>query len=57
MNMDKLHDLKMRLAILVSIVNDFDVETEQQDEYIDYMHMHLVDAERYLSYLISEVEQ
>jgi len=57
MNMDQLHDLKMRLAILLSLVNDFDVDTEQQDEYIDYMHMHLNDANRYLSYLMSEVEQ
>lgn len=57
MNMDQLHDIKMRLAILLSIVNDFDVDTEQQDDYIDFMHMHLNDADRYLRYLMAEVEQ
>jgi hypothetical protein len=57
MDINQLHDIKMKLAILLSIVNDFDVDTDEQDEYIDYMHMHLNDAMRYLSYLMSEVEQ
>ena len=57
MNMDNIHVIEGLLAKLLSLVNDFDVDTEEQDEYIDYMHMHLNDAWRYLSYLISEVQQ
>ena len=57
MNIDQLHDIKMKLAILLSVVNDFDVDTEQQDEYIDMVHMHLKDASRYLNYLIMEADK
>lgn len=57
MDMDQLHDIKMKLVILLSVVNDFDVDTEEQDDYIDIMHMHLNEARRYLSYLIMEANE
>lgn len=57
MDMDQLHDIKMKLVILLSVVNDFDVDTEEQDDYINLMHMHLNEARRYLSYLIMEVNE
>ena len=57
MNMDNIHVIESLLSKLLSLVNDFDVDTEQQDEYIDYVHMHLNDASRYLNYLIMEGNQ
>ena len=57
MDMDQLHDIKMKLVILLSVVNDFDVDTEEQDDYINIMHMHLNEARRYLSYLIMEANE
>lgn len=57
MDMDQLHDIKMKLVILLSVVNDFDVDTEEQDDYINLMHMHLNEARRYLSYLIMEANE
>ena len=57
MDMDQLHDIKMKLVILLSVVNNFDVDTEEQDDYINIMHMHLNEARRYLSYLIMEANE
>jgi len=57
MNMEQLHAIKMQLAYLTSAVNDFDVDTDEQDDHIDMVHLHLIEAERYLSYLLYEVEQ
>ena len=57
MNMDQLYDIKMRLSILLSIVNDFNVDTDEQDDHIDMVHLHLNEAVRYLSYLMSEAVQ
>ena len=57
MNMDNIHVIESLLSKLLSLVNDFDVDTEQQDEYIDMVHMHLNDASRYLNYLIMEANE
>ena len=57
MNMDNIHVIESLLSKLLSLVNDFDVDTEQQDEYIDMVHMHLNDASRYLNYLIMESDE
>ena len=57
MNIDNIHVIESLLSKLLSLVNDFDVDTEQQDEYIDMVHMHLNDASRYLNYLIMEANE
>ena len=57
MNIDNIHVIESLLSKLLSLVNDFDVDTEQQDEYIDMVHMHLNDASRYLNYLIMEANK
>ena len=57
MNMDNIHVIHSLLSKLISLVNDFDVDTEEQDDYINIMHMHLNEARRYLSYLIMEANE
>lgn len=57
MNMDNIHVIHSLLSKLLSLVNDFDVDTTEQDEYIDMVHLHLVEAERYLSYLEMEEQE
>jgi len=56
MNMDNIHVIDDLLAKLLSLVNDFDVETTYQDELIDAVHSHLNHASRYLNYLLIELE-
>ena len=52
--MDNIHVIHSLLSKLISLVNDFDVDTDEQDDHIDMVHLHLVEAERYLLYLEME---
>jgi len=56
MDIQQLDAIRMELTRLISIVNDFDIDNDMQDEQIDKAHRHLMKAHSYLTYLRLEVD-